>query len=226
MAPQSQAPPLGVLLFSAEKLEYSNSLLYRMGGEDALETIILTFYERIMKDPQLHPFFASINMASLRAHQKRFMIMAFSEIPKDFDVAAIIIERHYRLFNMGLNETHFDLLVAGHLVAALQQMGVQQEVIDEVVGILGPFRKVFVKAGRNEKIIEYMKEQYMQELTKEKQEREDLCNKSRKESKQRSRKGPSSSNKDQGNIGFLPHRFSWRLGVLRSIRESWTRDRL
>jgi hypothetical protein len=156
-------------------------------------------------------------MATLRAHQKRFMILAFTEIPKDFDVAAFIIERHYGLFNMGLNETHFDL-VAGHLVAALQQMCVQQEVIDEVVGRLGPFRNVFEKAGRDEKIMEYMKEQYMQELARKKREGEDICE------KQRSiRKGSSSNNKYQGTVVFLRRRFSWRLGVLGG-RESGTQD--
>jgi hemoglobin len=216
MSPQSQAP-LGVLYFSAEKLEYSDSLLYRMGGEDALETTILAFYERVMKDPQLRPFFAGINMAGLRAHQKRFMVLAFTEIPKDFDAAAYIIERHYRLFNsMGLNETHFDL-VAGHLVAALLQMWVQQEVIDDVVGMLGPFRKVFEKAGRNEKIMEYM-----QKHVKETQKREDIC-KSRIESKKRNRKGSSSSNKKEPGMR-LRRTFSWRLVIFRS-REAGTQDR-
>jgi hypothetical protein len=60
------------------------------------------------------------------------------------------------LFEIGLNETHFDLLVARHLVAALQQMSVAQTLIDEVLQCLVPFRKVFERIGREEKIMDYM----------------------------------------------------------------------
>jgi hemoglobin len=133
----------------------SDSLLCRLGGKEHLETAIFDFYKRSKADPKLGSFFQDVSMKMLRAHQTQFMIMAFTDIPEDYDVAAFIIERHYRLFKIGLNETHFDLL-AGHLVAALQQMSVAQTLIDEVVQRLVPFRKVFERTGREEKIMDYM----------------------------------------------------------------------
>ena len=128
-----------------------DSLLHRLGGEENRELTILQFYKLIKEDPQLDPFFADTDIKLLRAHQKRFMIVAFTHIPEDFDVASFIVQRHYRLFQMGLNETHFDL-VANHLVTALRQMWVEQEEINEVLAILGPFREVFQKTASSRAI--------------------------------------------------------------------------
>jgi hemoglobin len=143
-----------VLRRDGEKVEYNAAMLHRLGGEENLELTILHMCDSIMKDPMLQPFFANTNMAMLRAHQKRFMVLAFTEIPKDFDVAAFMIERHYRLFKMGLNETHFDQ-VTRHLVEALKQMWVEPQVIDDVVRFLGPFRSVFEKTGRSDALMEF-----------------------------------------------------------------------
>jgi hemoglobin len=159
-----QASP-DVLHPSADRSsQYSDSLLCRLGGKETLETAIFDIYKRSKADPKIRPFFKHVSMTMLKAHQTQFMIMAFSETPEGFDVTAFIIERHYRLFKIGLNETHFDL-VAGHLVAALQQMSVAQTLIDEVVQRLVPFRKVFKRIGREEKIMDYMTN-----VMKEKQE--------------------------------------------------------
>jgi hemoglobin len=151
-SPKTTTP--SVLRRDAKKVEYNATLLNRLGGEDNLELTILHMYDTIMKDPMLQPFFANTDMAMLRAHQKRFMVLAFTEIPKDFDVAAFMVKRHYRLFEMGLNETHFDQ-VTGHLVEALKQMWVEPEVIDDVVRFLGPFRSVFEKTGRSDALMEF-----------------------------------------------------------------------
>lgn len=74
------------------------------------------------------------------------MSIAFTEIPEDMDVATLISEKHKRLFAMGLDERHFDV-VAGHFVATLKHLGVKQAEIDEAVGIIGPLRPVFVEAA-------------------------------------------------------------------------------
>lgn len=76
-------------------------------------------------------------------HQLKFFKIALTDIPKDLDVPALIMEKHLRLFKeKGLNETHFDI-VATHLVETLQSLGVAQGLIDEVVTVVGPLRGVF-----------------------------------------------------------------------------------
>eukprot|EP00957_Ditylum_brightwellii_P102394 7805314-Ditylum_brightwellii.AAC.1 len=59
-----------------------------------------------------------------------------------------MFKKHFRLFEKGLNETHFDS-VAKHFVETLQHLGVAQELIDEAVGIIAPLRDVFVKGGKS-----------------------------------------------------------------------------
>ena len=81
----------------------------------------------------------------LKSHQKRFMSIAFPDVPKGFDVAEKIAKAHGRLFMMGLSKKHFDK-VAVHLVETLVELGgVKQELIDEVVAIVGPLRAVLEK---------------------------------------------------------------------------------
>jgi hemoglobin len=110
---------------------------------DALRAAVDIFYEKLTGDEQLKKFFEDISVARLKVHQFNFLRFAFTEIPKDMDVYQYMIDKHKRLFNeKGLNETHFDL-VAGHLVATLQQLNVPEPLIAEVVGIVGPLRSAF-----------------------------------------------------------------------------------
>jgi truncated hemoglobin YjbI len=80
-------------------------------------------------------------------HQLKFFKLAFTEIPPDFDVVAMILEKQLKLFEDGLNETHFDI-VAGYFVATLQHFGVSQPLIDEAAGVIIPLRPVFEQGGK------------------------------------------------------------------------------
>ena len=150
------------------------SLLQRLGGEANLELTIQHFYDLILNDPALEEFFGNTNMKLLRAHQKRFMVIAFTKIPEDFNVASFIVQKHYRLFMKGLNETHFDLVVE-HLIAALKQMWVEQEEIDEIIEILGPFRDVFVKTAKSEQIVKHVAKHKRKQQEKELQQQRRLA---------------------------------------------------
>jgi hypothetical protein len=80
-------------------------------------------------------------------HQLNFFKLAFTEIPPDLDVGAMLLDKHLKLFEEGLNETHFDI-VAGHFVAVLQHFGVSQPLIDEAAGVIMPLRPVFEQGGK------------------------------------------------------------------------------
>lgn len=70
------------------------------------------------------------------------MSIAFTEVPEDMDIAALIHVKHQKLFNDGLTEKHFDI-VAGHFIATLNHLGVKQAEIDEAVGVIAPLRLIF-----------------------------------------------------------------------------------
>lgn len=75
------------------------------------------------------------------------MRIAFTGIPEGLDVANLVLTKHARLFRMGIDENTFDQ-VAGHLVATLKNLGVPSNLIDEVVGVVGPLRPVFAQGRK------------------------------------------------------------------------------
>mmetsp|Transcript_26142 Transcript_26142/g.63748 ORF Transcript_26142/g.63748 Transcript_26142/m.63748 type:complete len:191 (+) Transcript_26142:112-684(+) len=135
--------------------DYDNSLLHRLGGAEALEAVLEMFFKGILQDDLLVPFFDDVNPALLKYHQKKFLSLAFTEIPADFDAKAYLIERHYRLFAKGLNETHFDRVVV-HLEAALSGLWVEPKLIAETKEHVAPLRAIFEDSGR-EHVAEYLR---------------------------------------------------------------------
>mmetsp|Transcript_1345 Transcript_1345/g.3389 ORF Transcript_1345/g.3389 Transcript_1345/m.3389 type:complete len:136 (-) Transcript_1345:562-969(-) len=122
-------------------------LLERIGGDDALKAAVSAFYGRVLADERLQKFFEGVDPKKLEAHQFRFLKLALTKVPKSVNVLELIQTKHSRLFDMGLNETHFDM-VAAHLVEALKSLGVSEEHINEIVGIVGPLRAVFEKGAQ------------------------------------------------------------------------------
>eukprot|EP00184_Porphyridium_aerugineum_P005001 CAMPEP_0184707710 /NCGR_PEP_ID=MMETSP0313-20130426/37390_1 /TAXON_ID=2792 /ORGANISM="Porphyridium aerugineum, Strain SAG 1380-2" /LENGTH=295 /DNA_ID=CAMNT_0027169291 /DNA_START=1250 /DNA_END=2137 /DNA_ORIENTATION=- len=129
----------------------SDTLFDRLGGQDALKQAVDAFYARLGADDRINHFFKDTNIYKLKAHQYNFMRYAFSNGQATYKGKSIR-EGHERLFAMGLNETHFDI-VASHFVATLQGLKVDQALIDEAVAIIVPLREVFKTSAE-----EYQKE--------------------------------------------------------------------
>ena len=103
------------------------------------------FYGKVVADDKLADFFKSVNMETLKKHQRWFLRMAFTAIPKSINVEEYMLEKHQRLFSeQGLNVSHFDS-VAGHFVATLEQLNVPADMIKEAVDIVVPLRPIFEK---------------------------------------------------------------------------------
>jgi hemoglobin len=113
-----------------------------LGGDGALTLAVEKFYEKNVAHAEVARFFEGVDMKLLRAHQFKFMKLAFTEIPEGVDVVGIIEKSHRRLFDMGLNEKHFDVIVF-NLVETMQELGVASDVIDDAVAVVGPLRSVF-----------------------------------------------------------------------------------
>lgn len=119
------------------------TILDRLGGVPALRAAVEEFYHRLLADPALAPMFEDVKMPLLRTHQLAFMKTAFTKIPDNFDVSNHILQKHMRLFfDKGLNATHFDM-VATHFVQTLQHLGISTELVNEIVGVVGPLRAAF-----------------------------------------------------------------------------------
>ncbi len=113
------------------------SLYERLGGEAAVAASVVRFYEKIMADATLAPFFDGLELPKQIDKQVAFMTMAFGG-PNNYS-GQDLRRVHAPLVRRGLGNAHFDA-VAGHLIATLQELGVSEALINEVVAIVGTTR--------------------------------------------------------------------------------------
>jgi hemoglobin len=113
------------------------SLFERLGGEAAIQAAVVLFYEKVMSDGALAPFFEGIDFQKQIEKQIAFMTMAF-EGPNGY-TGRDLRTAHAGLVRRGLSDLHFDK-VAHHLAATLDELGVATAVRDEVLTIVGGTR--------------------------------------------------------------------------------------
>ena len=117
------------------------SLYGKLGEEVAIAKVVDGFYERVLADGSLAPFFDGVDMPALRRHQAAFLSAATGG-PQPYtgpDLAAAHAGR-------GIRDEHFGRVVE-HLVATLANVGVAPDVIDETVTALAPLRGSIVDAA-------------------------------------------------------------------------------
>ena len=108
--------------------------------DTTLTQVIHNFYERMLADDRLGHYFADINMARLRAHQRSFLLAALAG-PELFNELTLATSH----LPLGLTDDDFDRAV-GHLTAAMVDAGVAASAISPIADRLEPLR-VHVVAG-------------------------------------------------------------------------------
>jgi hemoglobin len=109
------------------------SLFERLGGESAIEAAVALFYDKILEDTHLAPFFAGLDMPTQIKKQIAFMTMAFGG-PNSY-TGRDLTTAHARLVAQGLDDLHFDL-IARHLGDTLRELDVGAPVIGEVIALI------------------------------------------------------------------------------------------
>lgn len=112
----------------------------RIGGGRAVSAVVDRFYESVLADPQLAPFFVESDMNRLKRHQ----VLLISQVmggPADYDGRSLR-EAHS---GMNIKSDDFDRVVT-HLVTALQEASVPDEVIGRLGTQLGEAQKDVVEA--------------------------------------------------------------------------------
>jgi hemoglobin len=109
------------------------TLFDKLGGKAAVDLAVDKFYEKVLSDERIKHFFEGIDMVKQRAHQKAFLTYAFGGTSK-YD-GRYMREAHQDLVEKrGLSGEHFDA-VAENLLETLKEMGISQELRDEVAAI-------------------------------------------------------------------------------------------
>jgi hemoglobin len=109
-----------------------------IGGRPAVAETVERFYDRVLDDPVLAPYFEGTDMPKQKAHLRAFIAAALGgpDIYKGRDMSAA---------HAAARVTHdaFDRVV-GHLVATLKQLEVPMHQIEAIGARLAPLRSQIV----------------------------------------------------------------------------------
>lgn len=102
----------------------------RIGGAPAVRSVVQSFYESVLADPDLAGMFVDVDMSRLKRHQVQLISHVLGG-PVEYE------GRDLRVAHEGLaiRPRHFAAVVA-HLVAALREADVPADVVDRVVAAL------------------------------------------------------------------------------------------
>jgi truncated hemoglobin YjbI len=107
-----------------------DSFYARVGGEPAVTEAVNRLYRVILADDRLAPYFTHVDIGQLKTH----MVALLSQV---LGGPAAYSGRDLRMAHTGLGITreHYDL-VGAYLVGVLAGLGVDDEVLDAVRGVL------------------------------------------------------------------------------------------
>lgn len=106
------------------------TLYERLGGADAINGVVEGMYSKIFVDPELIDFFRKTDHEKQKSMQKEFLTYATGG--SDTYTGKSMKDVH-----QGRGITVKDFMgVAGHVITAMKELSVPQELIDEVVALL------------------------------------------------------------------------------------------
>ncbi|RSM45769.1 group 1 truncated hemoglobin [Amycolatopsis balhimycina DSM 5908] len=108
------------------------SIYQQIGGQEALVAVVDDFYERVMADAALAPFFTGTSMPRLKGMQVEFFAAALGG-PDEYRGRSMNDVHRGR----GIAQHHFDL-VAKYLTDSLLAAGVPEETTEAIIGAIAP----------------------------------------------------------------------------------------
>ena len=113
--------------------EKQNTLFERIGGEAAIAELIHDFYDRVLADPELKPFFKHTSIDKLRRMQREFFSAALDG-PINYTGRPLSHVHHGR----GITKHHFALYV-NHLLDTLRDCGINEQDVNEIIGRINTY---------------------------------------------------------------------------------------
>ncbi len=109
------------------------TLFERVGGEQTIRELIHEFYDRVIADPDLKPFFKNTSMGKLRRMQREFFSAALDG-PITYTGRPLSYVHHGR----GITKHHFALYV-DHLIDTLRGRGINDQDVQEIIGRINTY---------------------------------------------------------------------------------------
>jgi hemoglobin len=114
-------------------LKKTQTLFKRIGGEQVIGELIHEFYDRVIADPELKPFFRKASMDKLRRMQREFFSAALDG-PISYTGKPLNHVHHGR----GITMHHFALYVA-HLLDTLRDLKISDQDVQEIIGRINTY---------------------------------------------------------------------------------------
>ncbi len=107
-----------------------DQLYEKVGGRKTINELVRLFYDRVLADPRLAPFFPDADMEGLRAKQVMFLalLLGRSRTYAGRDLTAA----HAGARAQGLTDEHFDALIS-HFAASLAELDVDDAYSREII---------------------------------------------------------------------------------------------
>ncbi len=147
---------------TGDKADTAESLFNRIGGEAAVDAAVDLFYQKVLGDPGISRFFENVDLKRLRGKQKAFLTKVFGG-PDRFE-GRDLTAAHANLVKNGLGDPHFDA-VAGHLQATLNELGVAEDITNEVMAIAASTREAVLGRAQPEPANQEDKMELKREVT-------------------------------------------------------------
>ena len=114
--------------------------LYRsIGGDALLEPAVDELFDRVLKDPELVPFFSRCDLAALKVCFRGFLGQMLGG-PRAHNLDLKASHAH-----LSIREHHFEA-VCDRLVDSLYHLGVDEDTIGKIVSALEPLASEIVKS--------------------------------------------------------------------------------
>ncbi len=121
-----------------------DKLYEAIGGNRTIWAATESFYRRVLADPELKPFFESVDMAQLVAGQSMFisMLLGGRVVYTGKDIRAA----HAKSRAHGLTDVHFNAFL-NHFRAALDEVGVKPDKSEEILKLLEEKRTIVLNGA-------------------------------------------------------------------------------
>jgi hemoglobin len=114
-------------------LENQQTLFERVGGKQAIAELVDKFYDRVVADPELRPFFKNVSMDKIRRMQREFFSAALDG-PIIYTGRPLGYVHHGR----GITKHHFSLYV-GHLIHTLQGCALKEQDVQDIISRISTY---------------------------------------------------------------------------------------
>jgi len=114
------------------------SVYEQLGGAPAIQAAGELFYRKVLSDPELAPFFESVDMEAQVRKQVAFLTMVTGG-PNQY-TGRDLRSAHAKVVEQGAGDLHFDRVIQ-HLGDTLKELGVGPELVEIVAGVASSVRR-------------------------------------------------------------------------------------